>query len=342
MSPGLTWTYPCAVDEFEVTLEEDLLEGGVTLMSTVISGDAVTRVTHTWNPWVILPQRGSYSYSITATVPGHLVSGEINFRTDTLCEDLPGSPPDSLHPNGRVFETHDEFTEPFFYLVGMFAQCGFGWDSDESEDCVTPYEMQVSSDSTFATGVMPADQCAVRGAVEWCHTYYWRVREYLPDQVGPWSDVASFRIAPPEGWDKCSELPRQRSRIEAVAIQNAACRIGPGTNYRIASYVPAGESHPVDGRNADGTWFRFQDLKCYVSGALLQHVLDGTPFPGGADVGDLMGMIPEVPDPPLPTDTPLPACKSTMGPDDCVRLGGTWVPAPPSAGPPGPGTCNCP
>ena len=49
----------------------------------------------------------------------------------------------------------------------------------------------------------------------------------------------------------------------------------------------------------------------------------GTPFPGGADVSDLMSVLP---DPPLPTETPLPVCKSTMGQGECEATRGIWIP----------------
>ena len=207
-------------------------------------------------------------------------------------------------------------------------------------DCLTRSEGQVSTDSTFATGVVPiltsspleVTRGAVGGAVEWCHTYYWRVRSHAGAVTGPWSETYSFKIAPPEGRDTCLQ-----AKIEAIATTNATCRLGPGTAYGISSYVPAGESHPVEGRNADGTWLKLQDLGCYIYRGLLALEVGGTPFPGGADVSDLMSVLP---DPPLPTETPLPVCKSTMGQDECdshtaasgiTRIAGV-----------SPGTCDCP
>jgi hypothetical protein len=192
-------------------------------------------------------------------------------------------------------------------------------------DCLTPSEGQVSTDSTFATGVMPiltsspldGTRGAVGGAVEWCHTYYWRVRSHAGVVTGPWSETYSFKIAPPEGWSAC--LPK----IQATAIRNASCRLGPSTRYAIAAYVPAGESHPVEGRNADGTWYKLQDLGCYINRELLALEQGGTPFPGGGDVGDLLSVLP---DPPLPTVKPTeeprgPVCSPALSPGECTAGG---------------------
>jgi hypothetical protein len=223
---------------------------------------------------------------------------------------------------------------------------GFSWSYDfpslgNERYCVMKFEGQVSEDPTFQTNVLPLivsppwnrhGAYIGMGPVEWCHTYYWRVRAYTDGGKGLWSLYElgyeqDFRILPPGGESMCHPA---RSTHEALVARNAACRIGPSTAYGIASYVAAGETHPVDGRNAEGTWFRFQDLKCYVSGALLQHVQDGTPFPPGADVGSLISAIPEVPDPPLPTETTAkgpsgPTCNPNATTEaECRAGGGTW------------------
>ena len=258
---------------------------------------------------------------------GH-IGGDARIYTAALCEDLQNSPPALVFPkDGDVFNTPREFTERFnpVNFEPWIQEYGFNWGDMSgdvwSEKC-TYWEAQVSTDSTFATGVMPIETAypvfdnggVINGVVEWCHTYYWRVREYLPDIVGPWSAVSSFRIVPPDGWDHCL---LSAGVIEAIATTNATCRLGPGTVYGISSYVPAGESHPVEGRNAAGTWLKLQDLGCYIYRELLALEVGGTPFPGGADVSDLMSVLP---DPPLPTETPLPVCKSSMGPDDLRQI----------------------
>jgi len=245
------------------------------------------------------------------------------------------TPPDLHYPDeGQIFvceqSSCDWFQPPRGAAGGIFPQDGFQWHSRSV--CKIAYEGQVSADSTFATGVVPirtsfpTDSFGgwVEDLVEGCHTYYWRVREVIADTQGPWSAAGSFRIVPPGGESECGIL---QASIEAVATQNATCRLGPGTAYGISSYVPAGESHPVEGRNADGTWLKLQDLGCYIYRGLLALEVGGTPFPGGADVSDLMSVLP---DPPLPTETPaegshVPACSSTLSQAECGPAGGTWV-----------------
>ncbi len=330
MAPEISWTYPCTPDTFEVFLAHSSA-GAEPLASRRLSGDAAAGLTYTWSPNARLLLRGIYEYEIVAHVGGeHSGSGDLSINTDFLCEDLWSSPPYPFSPaGGIVLTTPQEFTEGFYPPApeGAFlAIPGFDWNYSGSRDCVSFHEGQISSDSTFATGVMPIEGLAVGGVVEWCHTYYWRVREYLPDKVGPWSEVASFRIAPPEGWDTCFGGLAQSM---AVATMDSRCRIGPSTAYRIAAYVAAGESHPIDGRNAAGTWYRLQDLHCYIFREQLAVQVGGTPFPGGADVGSLMSLIPEVPDPPLPTATTVneaggpsgPACSASLSPAECSAGG---------------------
>ncbi len=348
VAPEITWTYPCAPDHFSISISGPFPQYAYeehTIASGEIPGEAARLLTYSWKPTVRL-QPGHYHYEITAYVGPAWKPGRYSIYTTALCEDLQNSPPVTVFPkDGDVFKTPEEFTEGFepVNFEPWIQERGFNWGDMWgdvwSEEC-TYWEAQVSTDSTFATGVMPIETGypvydlggVVNGVVEWCHTYYWRVREYLPDIVGPWSEVSSFRIAPPEGWDHCL---LSAGVIEAIATTNATCRLGPGTAYGISSYVPAGESHPVEGRNANGTWLKLQDLGCYIYRELLALEVGGTPFPGGADVSDLMSVLP---DPPLPTETPLPVCKSSMGPDDCVRYGGAWKQS--FAG--GPSSCACP
>jgi hypothetical protein len=97
--------------------------------------------------------------------------------------------------------------------------------------------------------------------------------------------------------------------------------VGPGTAYAKVAYLAAGETHPVDGRNASGTHVRIADLGCYVPRELVELESE-EPFPG-ADVGDLLSVLP---DPPLPTVTPTeeprsPVCYPTMSWAQCTAGG---------------------
>ena len=113
-------------------------------------------------------------------------------------------------------------------------------------------------------------------------------------------------------------VPSRRSRA-----RTPPAAVGPSMAYGIAGYAAAGERRMIVGRNADGTWFQTIE-GCYINSRLLKvELVQGTPFPQGADVGDLMSLIPEVPDPPTPT-VPTIVCMASMGQGDCAAAGGTW------------------
>jgi hypothetical protein len=217
-----------------------------------------------------------------------------------------------------------------------YVELSWGYDYEEywGGSCLVQFEGQVSTDKTFTTGVMPIVSTSlstpvferggvVGGTVESCKTYYWRVRADASAGNGPWSETYSFKSVPPGGWwNDCF-----KTRVRVTATKNASCRVGPNTFYAISAYVPAGERHPVEGRNAAGTWLKLQDLHCYISRELLELELDGTPFPGGADVS---GLISVLPDPPLPTVAPTkgpsgPACSSCLAQGACEAAGGKWT-----------------
>jgi len=382
-APELTWTYPCSPDGYDVELLGEG-GGAFQHSSTdnTYNPPEADGPAWSWLPGMSLWDSGHrYAYTVRAWLQGDTEwstdrvwseKGVIVFYTGPFCVDL-SAPPQLVWPSdGAGFREAEQSQEGFSpealgwagedcpdpnqpgfnrpELPGVPIDChsyvlrsGFTWEYP-SNWCLTRSERQVSTDSTFATGVMPiltsspmdVTYGAVGGTVEWCHTYYWRVRAYAGAVRGPWSEVFSFRIAPPGGWEECYTFGRA---IEAVATQNARCRVGPSTAYGVATYVAAGERHPVEGRNADGTWFKIQDLGCYISGGLLTFEQQSTPFPGGADVSDLMSSLPILPDPPLPTQPPEeePVCSSTLSQTECAAAGGTW-----HGGGVRPPWCQCP
>jgi hypothetical protein len=201
----------------------------------------------------------------------------------------------------------------------------FHWSYDPVADCLPDrYEGQIAEDPDFTTNVMEFVSTGLYENVfseplYRCHTYYWRVRGMLDEEPGPWSETWSFIVGPEED---CGGLKMPIGAIEAVASENSACRVGPSPAYGIAGYAAAGERRMIVGRNADGTWFQTIE-GCYINSRLLNvELVQGTPFPQGADVGDLMSLIPEVPDPPTPT---VPVCTAAMGQGGCAAAGGTWV-----------------
>jgi hypothetical protein len=340
-APEFTWTYPCTPRYYLVALgarswyiEVSALIGGFDWDTGeyIVPG-------HSYSPGTPLRVRGTlYDWAIKAcTSVGCGPVGHTSFWAGPVCygdEGLSGQRvPVLLEPlDDAGFIAQEPATGDSIALT-------WHYEMYPIDACLVKFEGQVSTDKTFTTGVMPIlsttpmeQSGVVGGTVEPCHTYYWRVRAKSATMQGPWSETHSFKVTPPEGWGGCL-----KSKVQVSATKNASCRIGPSTVYGISAYVPAGEKHAVEGRNAAGTWVKL-DIGCYVSASLLTAEVEGTPFPGGPDVGNLISLIPVVPDPPLPTETPLPVCKSTMGPDECPRLGGTWVQNPFG----GVGTCNCP
>lgn len=334
-APEITWTFPCAPDHFLIELSG--LGGTGTLASSEVPGDAAGGIfAYSWDPDVRLPEKGSYQYYIYARGPNGNLGG-LTIETGEVCQDLPGDnyfPHLEFPDDGAAYYTDEEITDDWSPPHGSTP--GFIWGPPWYTECLTYYEGQISTDRTFATGAEPIETIspvAVMGGtvtVEWCHTYYWRFRAHTDDAYGPWTEPRSFRIMPQEGWASCFQ---GIGGIEAVAIQDSACRIGPSPAYGIAGYAAAGDRRMIVGRNADGTWFQTAE-GCYINNRLLRvEVVQGTPFPEGADAGSLMGLIPEVPDPPLPTETTAvgpggpsgPACSVCLPQPECVAAGGTWT-----------------
>ena len=52
--------------------------------------------------------------------------------------------------------------------------------------------------------------------------------------------------------------PPVEEEVTVTIVQNMNIRTGPGTNYSIAGPGPAGETSPVVGRNADGSWLQVE------------------------------------------------------------------------------------
>jgi len=104
--------------------------------------------------------------------------------------------------------------------------------------------------------------------------------------------------------------PSQSQAIAAGAIQNANCRQGPGLGYPVVTSVAQGETVPVEGRNANNTWWWVLPGSighCWVSGSAVE-LTGGDP-----------GLLPIIPAPPLPP-TPTPTRTPTRTPTPVVTV----------------------
>ena len=325
VAPGVgadfSWTHDCQLDGYSLNLFR--YESGVDpIYWTAVPGSArsfhlasgLSRGTYYWTI------RGSWLGTPTAYHQDGRYEGDeasTGFVVGSLCEE-----PEQIAPpyNGDPVYT--------LWMPDSPHEVFFHWSYDFVADCLPDrFEGQIAEDSGFTTNVMELvpvlriSQSVFSEPLYRCDTYYWRVRGMLNEEPGPWSETWVFSVGPEED---CQGPVMPIGAVEAVAIQDSACRIGPSTIYGIAGYAEAGERRMIVGRNADGAWYKTIE-GCYVHSRLLRvELVQGTPFPQGADVGDLMSLIPEVPDPPTPT-VPTTECKATLAQGQCSAAGGMWV-----------------
>ena len=134
--------------------------------------------------------------------------------------------------------------------------------------------------------------------------------------------------APVEEEPEPEEEEAEDCEPEVTALMNLTCRYGPATEYEELGYLLEGETSPVEGQNADGTWWYIPNPDwqgfCWIWG-------------GGVEMAcipdDLRIMIP----PPLPEDE-TPECSRDLGREDCEAAGGTYIEGQASAGQ----YCQCP
>ena len=322
-APEFSWTYGCNPDGYQLTLRctDPLFCDLPVISQNITTWDASLHgPKRSYDPDMTL-QPGFYTWRISAFQSdifpdNYFYSTSNSFWVGETCTDADDLPTPSLSSpwDGQVIKTHHPSTK-----------VEFSWFLDYGDPiaCLPDdFNGQIATDPDFTQNVVNIVTEAgllthgeSEDALKRCRTYYWRVRSMLDEVGGPWSETQSFRIRPAgDGW--ClSDLVLQAS-------VNLSCRIGPGSLYGRVAYIAAGESHPVDGRNADGTWLHLYDLGCYVNREL-GDLLPGEELTPGVDPVDV---LPVLPDPELPTETPK-ECKPTMGQTECEATGGTWIPA---------------
>jgi hypothetical protein len=162
------------------------------------------------------------------------------------------------------------------------------------------FSAPVTNDLAFDTfgGLLP------EGLMD-CTTYYWRVRGEANDgaNVGPWSTVWSF-ITDFEG--ACggpTATPAAEGGDEepmAFAPQNNNCRAGDNLVFIVSGFFLQGETSPIIGKNADGSWLLLPKKtgggNCWVATSLVELSPENA-----------LDLLDVYPSPPLPTSTPTPA-----------------------------------
>ena len=99
--------------------------------------------------------------------------------------------------------------------------------------------------------------------------------------------------------------------LSATFIQNANCRFGPGTAYESDDVLLKGQIVPIEGRNADSSWWwvlRGSNKHCWVSSITV-------------NVSGDVSAVPLIAAPPLPsaaTETPEPAVPELPEPTVCA------------------------
>ncbi|OGO10517.1 MAG: hypothetical protein A2Y93_13550 [Chloroflexi bacterium RBG_13_68_17] len=151
-------------------------------------------------------------------------------------------------------------------------------------------------------------------------TYYWRVRSYAPHSPPvPIEDFAAespvFTFSIPPGPASCG-VPTAASPSStgvtvtlpapplARVLTDARCRSGPGIVYPLLTFVSQGQSFPIQGRNADSTWWWIDrpDGDCWLADSVVET--EGN-----------TGSVPEQQAPPTPTVTPELGCWQQLSPN---------------------------
>lgn len=183
LSPTLQWTYPsdeCAPEGYAITLWE-----GPVLVTNI--GGGTGNPSTSWGPGSPLQPGKQYRWivaPINGTTLGPASSTGI-FFTGPVCTDAGLIAPTQLEPaDGAIFNPSTDL---------------LWWDY--TAGCTpTGYQLDVATDSTFASGLYPSgivDIPLTRASlgdpplVE-CETYYWRVAARNGANVGPYSPTRSF------------------------------------------------------------------------------------------------------------------------------------------------------
>jgi hypothetical protein len=126
------------------------------------------------------------------------------------------------------------------------------WSYPDASCHPDSFAVDISSDSSFTDislgfGTQDYSETSRGWPLPTGQCYYWRVKAYVPDVNGPPSPAWSFCLT-------ASTTAIPSSPIFTL-LQNANCRLGPGTAYDAVDVLMQGASAAIEGRNQDNSWF---------------------------------------------------------------------------------------
>jgi len=331
LTPSLTWQYwgDCDPDAFAMRLYDENT-------GTTWSGE-VDGATWRWTSPVALEPASHYWWDVTpysGSTGGAISSG--SFRTGPLCSgmeasDFPAPVPISPADGTVIDEAYYHYLEgqPPLIVVDMV------WENPAG--CLPPdgFEMEVARAPSFPPG--PDTWGGWMGGFgnsarfflppgtdhSSCEPWYWRVAANVPGGgLGPYSETWTFFVntaglvcppelmlitpivplIPPGAIPEAPSTPVTPSGTPlARVIQDARCRSGPGVVYPLVTFLSQGQSFPIQGRNAEGTWWWIDrpEGDCWLA----ENVVETE--------GDT-GSVPQQEAPPTPTVTPVLGCWQWM------------------------------
>lgn len=115
----------------------------------------------------------------------------------------------------------------------------------------------------------------------------------------PTSDTPAVFILPSGTPSSTPDNSSPSSEPGATFVKNGNCRRGPGAAYDVITSLATGEQVPVEGRNAESTWWWIllsgSGAHCWVAGSVV-------------DLSGPYADVPVIAAPPLPTETTVVGC----------------------------------
>jgi hypothetical protein len=143
------------------------------------------------------------------------------------------------------------------------------WSYPDSSCHPYSYAVDVSSDASFTDislgfGTRDHNETSRQWPLRAGQCYYWRARAFVPDVEGPPSPAWSFCLT--------ASITTTPSSPMLTMLQNANCRLGPGTAYDSVDVLMQGTSAAIEGRNENNSWLWVREPSgtghCWVSASV--------------------------------------------------------------------------